>query len=309
MWVSIAACAAVVVTIVAGWAITPRLVAAQALLPVVAGIAVVTAAVAAFRRRRTGVAVAAAVALWAIGMVVPATTSHDRPSWSDSAQRVTVYSANLRRTNPSPDGAFAAAAARDADIVVFNEYVAAFEPALERSGLLDEYPTVIRDEQRDGNLLLTRLPMDESGVVSESGFELPTATVRVGSTSIFVAGVHTQAPTHFAYIDRWERQVPGVARAVDGHSNVIAIGDFNSSLWNPPMRRLLDWGFVDAHDATGNGLARTWGASPPGSDAAVPILGIDHAVSRGADVVPLSVDEGHVPGSDHRSIEVTYAVR
>lgn len=309
MWVTVAACAVVVVSIVAGWAITPRLVAAQALLPVVGGIAVVAASAAAFRRRWAALSVAAAVALWSIGMVAPVTVAGDRPSWTVGATGFTVYSANVRRTNPTPEGAFAAALASDADVVVLNEFAPGFEEAFERSGLPGRYRTIVRDTQHDGNLLLTRLPVRDTAVVSESGFELPTATVVVGVTPVLVAGVHTQAPTQYAYIRRWKRQVPGVARAVAGHENVVAVGDYNSSLWNPPMQDLLDWGFVDAHDATGNGLTRTWGASVPGSEPVVSLLGIDHALSRGPDIAPVSVSGGRVPGSDHRSIRVTYAVR
>lgn len=308
-WIVIAACAAIVVSIAGGWVITPRMVAAQGLLPVIAGLAVVAAAAAAFRRRRAALAAGAVVALWGIGMVAPVMLSHGPPQWSAGSERLIVYSANIRRTNTTPALAFAAAMERDADVVVLVEYASSFEPALRASGLLDRYPTVVRDESRDQNLLLTRLPVVDSGVVSDAGFEMPVANVVVGSTDVLVAGVHASSPAQFAYMQRWEAQVPAVARAVDGYENAVAIGDFNSSIWNPPMRRLLEWGFVDAHDATGNGLARTWGPSLTGSSTSTPILGIDHAVSRGPDLAPLSVVEGFVPGSDHRSIEVTYAVR
>lgn len=308
-WAVVVGCAVTVVSIAGGWVVTPRLVAAQGVLPIVVGLAVVATATAAVRRRRAALSAGAVVALWGIGMVAPVMLSLTPPAWADTSERLTVYSANIRRTNTTPDLAFAAAMERDADVVVFVEYASSFEPALRASGLLERYRTVVRDESHDQGLLLTRLPVNGTGVVSDAGFEMPTANVVVGSTQVLVAGVHALAPSQLAYMQRWRDQVPAVARAVDGHVNSIAIGDFNSSIWNPPLRELLDWGFVDAHDATGNGLARTWGPSPTGSSVSTPILGIDHAVSRGPDLAPLAVAEGFVPGSDHRSIEVTYAVR
>ena len=308
-WVVVAGCAVTVVSIAGGWVVTPRLVAAQGVLPIVVGLAVVATATAAVRRRRHALAAGAVVALWGMGMVAPVMLSRTPPAWADTSERLTVYSANIRRTNTTPDLAFAAAMERDTDVVVFVEYASSFEPALRESGLLERYPTVVRDESLDEGLLLTRLPVNGTGVVSDAGFEMPTANVVVGSTEVLVAGVHALAPSQIDYLQRWRDQVPAIARAVDGHANSIAIGDFNSSIWNPPLRELLDWGFVDAHDATGNGLARTWGPSPTGSSVSTPILGIDHAVSRGPDLAPLAVAEGFVPGSDHRSIEVTYAVR
>lgn len=299
----------VILSIGLGLTTTPRIIATQAMLPFV-GIGVMVAAlVAVIRRQRVTAAVGCVVVLASAALVVPTMTPSDAPAWSARAARLTMYSANLFRDNPSPDRAFAAARAADADVVLFNEYRSSFEPALRRSGLLDRYRTVVRDDHVDHNLLLTRLPVTSTEVLSRKGFEMPSARVLVGpdDREVLIAGVHTQAPASLAYVDRWAGQIEGVVQAldaVDDVENVVAIGDFNSSIWNPPFRRVFEWGFVDAHATTGSGLARTWGTT----SSPFPLLGIDHAISRGPAIVPLSITEGDVPGSDHRSILVTYAV-
>ena len=303
----IAAGIVVVGSILAGGPATPTLVAAQGLLPYL-GLAVVGAAVVAAVRRRRSVVVAGAVVSFACGMlVVPTMTARSLPSWASGAHRLVVFSANVRYDNPQIGAALAAAKRSDADVIVLNEFVPAFDEELRTSGLLETYPTVVRDRVRDGNVLLTRLPATSAGLVREAGIELPSATVRVGGTDVRVAAVHTQAPHSMRYVGPWRRQVAGVAQAVAGHDEVIAVGDFNSTIWNVPFRRLLGWGFVDAHDAVGDGTDRTWG--PTTAAAAPAVLGIDHAMSRGDRIAPLAVTDGAVPGSDHRSITVTYAVR
>lgn len=308
-WGVIVGTGLVVASVVAGVAWRPGLIAMQALLPLLGAAALLAAAIAVARRRAIAASVGCLVAAGAAALVLPVATAASKPPWVEEADRLTIYSANLRRSNGRVAEALEMARRSDADVVVLIEFVEEFDKPLEASGLLDVYPTVVRDRREDGNVLLTRLPSSDAEVVRHAGFELPAARVDVGGRDVFIAGVHTQAPHSRAYVDRWQEHLGGVARAVDGHANVVAIGDFNGSLWNPPMRELAAWGFTDAHDATGSGLARTWGASLPGHEPVVSLIGIDHAMSRGPDIVPISIRDARVPGSDHRSIEVTYAVR
>jgi endonuclease/exonuclease/phosphatase (EEP) superfamily protein YafD len=155
---------------------------------------------------------------------------------------------------------------------------------------------------------MTRLPVAEHGVLHHDGMDLPAITVLIGDRRVLVLAVHTTAPHARGAVGTWMRQFEAVADAASWEDEVVAIGDFNAAPWNGPFRRLLDRGFVDAHDALGHGLSRTWGPRHFGLDGAVRLLGIDHSVSRG-DLVPLSVVDVDVPGSDHRGVAVTYAVR
>ena len=308
LWACVLGAAAVVISIGFGWAWTPLLVAAQGVFPLVALVAVVAVALTLRTHQRALAVVGLVVVVASVLIVAPTVHSQPLPGWSSGATHITVYSSNLLRRNETPERAIETAVASDADVIVLTEFTAGFDPILERSGLLANYPTVVRDDPGDGTLLLTRLPTLRTAVIDEAGFTLPTATVRIGSGEVLLIGVHTQAPNRFGVLDRWQQDLTDVAAAADGHSSVIAIGDFNSTLWSPPFRDLLDRGFTDAHEATGNGLARTWGPTLDNLETSPAVLGIDHALSRG-DVAPLTINEIEVPGSDHRAIQVTYAVR
>ncbi|MFN8053170.1 MAG: endonuclease/exonuclease/phosphatase family protein [Acidimicrobiales bacterium] len=308
-WVGAAVVSFVVATVIAGWSPTPLVIAAQGLLPLVVAGGVIVAALSAVRRAwaPTGVALAA-TGLGAM-LVVSATVPADVPTWAASsatAPSFTVFASNLLLSNPDPDRGLEPAVRSDADVIVLSEFVPAFEPALRRSGLLRRYPTVVR--AAGGNVLLTKLPATGQGVVRSEGLAMPTASVRVAGRDVFVIGVHTLAPHAKGSLGTWSRNLEGVARAASGHADVIAVGDFNAGPWNGPFRRLLDWGFVDAHRSLGHGLSRTWGPRRAGLHGRVRLLGLDHSLSRGG-LAPTSVVDVDVPGSDHRAIGVTYAVR
>jgi endonuclease/exonuclease/phosphatase (EEP) superfamily protein YafD len=240
------------------------------------------------------------------GLVIAAATPTDEPAWAAAAPELTVFASNVLKSNPDPVAALEVAVRSDADVIVFSELSPEFEPALQRSGLLERYPTAVRAGK--GNVLLTRLPVVDEGVARHEGMDMPTATVRVDDRDVLVIGVHTLAPHAVDSVGEWTRGYEGVAQAAASGSDVVAIGDFNGGPWNGPFRRLLDWGFVDAHAELGHGLSRTWGPRQFGLDGAVRLLGIDHAVSRG-DLAPVAVRDVDVPGSDHQAVAVTYAVR
>ena len=81
----------------------------------------------------------------------------------------------------------------------------------------------------------------------------------------------------------------------DGHRHVL-MGDFNATLDHRELRRVLDLGYTDAADATGEGLVPTFpvGALPS-------LITIDHVlIPRGVLVRRLSVYK--VARSDHRAV-------
>lgn len=308
LWAYVVSAAVVCLSVAFRWVWGPVLVAAQGALPLVGIASVVAVAITLLTGQRTLSLVGVSVIGLTAVLVVPTVTSQPLPEWSAGAIHITVYSSNLLRRNETPERALDTAMASDADVIVLTEFTSRFDSILGRSGLLEKYPTVVRDDPDDGNVLMTRLPSVRTAVVDRAGFTFPTATVRVGSGEVLLIGVHTQAPNRFGVIDRWERNLSDIGDAAEANAAAIAIGDFNSTVWSPPFRDLLDRGFIDAHEATGSGLARTWGPTVDDIEGSPAVLGIDHAISRG-DVAPLGIEEIAVPGSDHRAILVTYAVR
>jgi endonuclease/exonuclease/phosphatase family metal-dependent hydrolase len=78
----------------------------------------------------------------------------------------------------------------------------------------------------------------------------------------------------------------------------ILAGDFNGTLDHREMRRLLDAGYHDAADATGQGLRPTW---PTRHGLPAPPLTIDHVLVDPR-VRVRSVRVRDIPGSDHRAV-------
>jgi endonuclease/exonuclease/phosphatase family metal-dependent hydrolase len=81
----------------------------------------------------------------------------------------------------------------------------------------------------------------------------------------------------------------------DGPLRVI-LGDFNATLDHAAFRDLLDDGYVDAADATGDGLAPTWSGGPLN----LPIT-IDHVVLD-ARLGVRATSVHTIAGSDHRAV-------
>lgn len=300
-----AATSFVVGTVLLRWSPAPSVIAAQGLLPLVVLVAIGALITAAVRRDWVSAVVALAPAIVGTVLVVSVTTPAVEPSWAASSERFTVFASNVLKSNRDPDAGLRAAVESDADVVVLTEMTERLEPALQRSGLLDRYRTVVREAD---NVLLTRLPVVEQRVIHEGKVDLPSATVVVGRREVLVLAVHTSAPHARGAIGRWNEEFDAIQRAASRAADMVAIGDFNAGPWNAPFRRLLDGGFVDAHDELGHGLSRTWGPRHFGLDGAIRLLGIDHSLSKGQ-LAPESIVDVEVAGSDHRGIAVTYAVR
>jgi endonuclease/exonuclease/phosphatase (EEP) superfamily protein YafD len=85
---------------------------------------------------------------------------------------------------------------------------------------------------------------------------------------------------------------------------VAVIGDFNATQFSRVYRQLQEGGLRSAHEDRGRGTATTW----PNLDFPFPLIRIDQ-VLLSPEVACISIEEGDVPGSDHRSLIVDLAVR
>lgn len=308
MWGLLATAALALASILVGGSWSPKVIALQAAMPLAAVAGVGGAVLAASRRKIVPVAVSVVVVGACVWQVAPTLRPTPLAAWTTDAPQLTVYSANVYRKNERPEQAFRAAAQSDADVVVLTEYMSSFDDELEESGLTTTHPTIVRDGPEDSTIVLTRLPSIGTRVLRVDGFTMPEVTVRIDGTVVTVVGVHTQAPHQYAFVDKWKRDLGAVREVTSRLDTAIAVGDFNSAWWNQPFQDLIESGLVDAHVERGEGYVRTWGVRGVGPIGSLPLLGIDHALSRGA-VTPVSAGDGTIPGSDHRSVTVRYAVR
>jgi endonuclease/exonuclease/phosphatase (EEP) superfamily protein YafD len=108
--------------------------------------------------------------------------------------------------------------------------------------------------------------------------------------------VHPPPPISRWAVGRWR----GLLREVP--AGRLVLGDFNGTLDNREVRRVLDRGYVDAADAAGAGLQWTYPAGRPALR-----LTIDHVLVPRSVAVHRVVVRG-LPGSDHRAVIAELAV-
>lgn len=315
--VVVAAGAAVAASVVAG-VTTPTLLLAAQGMPAHWTAATAAIAVLAFVRRRWASAGAATVVAVAfLALCLPSAIGDAPPAWAADAPTFRLYAANLRFDNDRADEAIAAVLDADADVVVLNEVVPPHIDLLTSAGAFERYPAhkYWIEPDRLGQLVMSRLPdSDTHGAELGRGRRSQAVRIDVGGTVVEVWSVHLQSPSTTQWrAEELERGFADLRRAatatLDDHPDraLVLAGDFNASSWNRPFQELLETGFTDAHDAVGRGLSRSW-APVELRGIGGPLLRLDHAVfSHG--VWPTEVQDLDLPGSDHRSFLVTFAVR
>lgn len=150
-----------------------------------------------------------------------------------------------------------------------------------------------------GYLTLSRTPLREitgSGLPGGEAGEESWPEMRVTGTPVLLRNVHPAPPLTPAATARWRRVLSSLP-APRGRMRIIA-GDFNATLDHRDLRAVLDRGYRDAGELSGNGLQSTWSVGP------VRRLVLDHVLippQVGVDVYRVL----DLPGSDHKAIAVT----
>lgn len=262
---------------------------------IVAALALGTVALATGAR---GCAVALAVVAVVHGWAIKDVWIGEAASPSAAGVPLRIVSANVLRTNPTPELVFDFVRAAEADLVVLVEAgTARWDPVLAEIAKLYPYQVPGEGRERDPVRLFSRYPVLNAQVVEPPGGRRPylVAKIAVGPEPVRVIGVHPPSPSPSDATDSRRRnlQLDHIAETVtDRESPLIVAGDFNTSPWSPHFRDLIAaTGLRDAAD--GHGWIATWPAWfwP----AQVPI---DHVLIRG----PLDVADirrGPFIGSDH----------
>lgn len=252
---------------------------------------------------------AAVVAVSHLCFCVPAATADDVPEWVVDAPTISVFVANVRYDNERAAEMAEVVMAADADIVILNETTPALRDALRAAGTSDRYATRVHVEGRPfGESILTRLPATDAYVEVLGGQRVPAVTVTVGGRDVRVYSVHVNAPKSSAQRHIWRRNLDGIGVSAEAATMPsLYAGDFNSAPWHGPYRKLLARGLVDAHDALGQGLSRSWTPHLPVLSWLGPVMRLDHALFTPG-LHPVALTDVEVPGSDHRGFRLEVAV-
>jgi endonuclease/exonuclease/phosphatase (EEP) superfamily protein YafD len=310
-----------------GWAVVAglgllaifRVLAWDAQIPLLIGIhglgplpylAAAPVALVALARRRV---VLGLVALAVTAVIVPTglpevAAQDDVPAWARSAPRLRVLSWNLYHSNTELPAIDRVIRDAEADVVVLQEVSPANIAALEGSAALGGYEHRYTTPQPSifGSGIWSRFPLEEAGDVDIGGLPMTRAVVRTPAGPVRLINVHTLSPVTKDGLTLWPRQLRVLAEEARRPGPPIMLaGDFNATWGHRPFRRLLDAGLDDAGAVRGARWAPTW---PANKRLLRPVLRIDHVLT-GPGLAATSYATGRAPGSDHRSIVVTVAVR
>ena len=257
-------------------------------------------------RERLLVLAAAVLVAAHVALVAPSLRAAPVPEGAGAAPRLRVVVSNLYVRNPEPERAGAALRALEPDVLVVPELDARGLAALRSSGLLSDLPySVTREDAGQETVgLFSRRPLEDLELRQVGGRVLPRATVDVDGVRRRLLAAHPLPPLG-GLGPLWRVSLEDLAAEAEALDlPAVVAGDLNADRDHAVFRGLLDAGLRDVHDELGRGLARTW-------PARLPVLHLDHVLVRDspeARVVPLSVREVDVPGSDHRGVVADLAV-
>lgn len=224
------------------------------------------------------------------GLLMPRAIGNDQPD--ARGQAVTIFSANLLAGAAESGPLLAAIERTDPDIIAVQEATPENLATLKASGVMKDRPyfSGVPEFGTRGYFTLSRWPLKVipgTGLLGDNWPEM-----RVGNTGMIFRNIHPSPPLEYGNTPKWEA---ALAEIPSSRGNRFISGDFNSTLDHRAFRAVLDRGYRDAADETGNGFKWTWVVTRTGR------LVIDHVlVPPGVDVQSFEVID--LPGSDHNAV-------
>jgi hypothetical protein len=198
-------------------------------------------------------------------------------------------------------------------VLTVQELTPRYAAALELAGIRRALPEAVRTvrptvravrRKVSGGGIYSRLPLRElAGPGGNVSFRMPRVAVGLGDGHrAGVVDVHPYPPRR-NLVDLWRRQLATLPAATPAGPPWVLAGDFNATLDFDELRDLLDTGYRDAGEVTGEGLAPTW----PAGQLFPPPVTIDHVLAdRRVAILDYSVED--LPGSDHHAVFARLAV-
>ena len=237
------------------------------------------------------------------------TAAQPLPDWTSHAPAITLLDANVDSSNPSMAGYAKEIARVRPQLLTLEEANPVDVVQLDRAGALTglTYRFEVKRYDPWAFYLASRYPLAHTTVVSrydrplivETTLELPS-----GPQTLWV--VHTVAPLPSSF-SQWQGQLSTIATLIRrrGPKDLLIVGDFNATWGNRGFRSILDADMTDGAAARGRAFDMTWSQTLP---VIPPIVRIDHVLTgAGVAVTRIRTDAG--PGSDHRDVIATVAIR
>ena len=210
-----------------------------------------------------------------------------------------IMTANLRAGLADPRTVVDLVRKHKIDVLTMPELTPTAVSALDREGLSDLLPHQVYDDRPggDGSGIASNLPLRQIVLVEESTLSQPSAVVDLpGNEDLEITAVHVQPPLGNANARTWHRELDELPKSTTDKRPRILAGDFNATLDHAAFRTLVDHGYADAGEETGEGMQTTWSSWPTG-----PPLTIDHIVTDTRCAIS-SYAVFDLPNSDHRAV-------
>jgi endonuclease/exonuclease/phosphatase (EEP) superfamily protein YafD len=271
------------------------LVAAMALTPYVAAFGLLLGLVCVLLRRRVVGFTVLLLAIALATLLVPRLLSEEQPA--ADGPRLRIMAINLFAGRADVATVVRIAREQKIDVLVMPEFTVQADTEFTEAGLAEQLPNRVADEDTTGSgtAVLSRFPLTQNALMEETTLAQPTMVVDLpGNDDVELAAVHIQPGVRTGSAGVWRRELGELPRPAE-RIRILA-GDFNASLDHAAFRALLDRGYADAAEATGDGLEPTWSKWPLG-----PPVTIDHIVVDDRCAVG-SYEALEIPGSDHKAL-------
>ncbi|WP_436493364.1 endonuclease/exonuclease/phosphatase family protein [Actinokineospora sp. HUAS TT18] len=278
--------------------------AALALTPYLAGFGLVVTFLALALRRRL-LAFTALLLAVALGFMLVPRYLADGESLP-TGQRIRVMSANL--LFGGADTATLLRLIRDArvDVLTLQELTPQALAKLDDGGLAGLLPHRVGQALpgASGSMIFAKVPLRQIVLVEGTLFAQPAAVVDLsGQTDVEIVSVHVCPPVENADDRaRWISDLRGLPSPDSKGRPRILAGDFNATLDHQAFMEVLDRGYSDSAELTGEGMRPTWSQFPYG-----PPVTIDHVlIDRRLGAAEVKVYD--LPGSDHNAVLAEIAI-
>ena len=273
------------------------LAAAMALTPyVIAGCGVLVVVSLALRRRMVAL-LALVMVLSLSALLGPRVLSEEQPQVD--GPRLRVMAANLYLGHADARAIVNLVRQQQIDVLAMPELTPDEVSALDSAGLAELLPYRVFDDRPggDGSGIAANVPLRRLILMPDTVLSQPSVVVDLpGRDDVELTAVHIQPPLSDTDVRTWRTELRQLPKATPTERVRILAGDFNATFDHAAFRDLVDRGYADAAEQTGDGLDPTWSALPTG-----PPLTIDHIVVDARCAVS-SYAVHDLPGSDHDAI-------
>lgn len=273
------------------------LVGAMTLTPYAAAGCLLLALVTFVLRRRLLALVVLVIALALSTMLGPRYLSEEQPEANGPHLR--IMAANLYLGRADAQTIVNLVQRQQVDMLTLLELTPTEVSALDRAGLSKVLPYRVFDDRPggDGSGIAAKFPLRKVILMPETVLSSPSAVVDLpGREDLELTAVHIQPPLSDRSTSTWRSELSRLPRATPRDRVRILAGDFNASLDHTAFRDLVDRGYADAGEETGEGLEATWSSLPTG-----PPITIDHILADARCAIS-SYAVHDLPGSDHNAI-------